>query len=120
MTKYLILILIIIAFFPLTKTYAMTEIELDCLDKGKVTIFHTNYRISTMKSENDFYVSPSPVKKIINGSPYNIYPFLNGDTYINDAVSSSFHLIIFNDGEKVKCQRLKTRNIYATKLSIVK
>ncbi|WP_157091895.1 hypothetical protein [Proteus myxofaciens] len=98
----------------------MTEITLDCMNKGEVVIFHTNYRISTLKSNNEFYVSPGSQTKTINGVKYTLYPFLNGDMYINKASNSQFHLVMFHDGEQIQCQRIKSKNISITYLPIVK
>lgn len=116
MIKNKILLKLILLLFCVDAN-AMAEIELDCKDKGMVTIFHTNYRISTMKNSDDFYVSPGVNRKTIKGIQYNIYQFLSGDTYINNGYS---HVMIFNDGEKIECKKTRTKNVHITNLSIAK
>lgn len=96
---------------------AMAEIELNCIDKGMVTIFHTDYRISTMKNGDNFYVSPGVNRKTIKGIQYNIYQFLNGDIYINNSYSN---VIIFNDGGKIECKKTRIKNVHVTNLSIAR
>lgn len=121
MHQYKIFILFIsyLFFFSCKESHAMTEITLDCMDKGEVVIFHTNYRISTMQNNNEFYVSPGSQVKIINGVKYRLYPFLNGDTYIDKTSNSQFHLIMFHDGERIQCQLVQFKNISITNLHII-
>lgn len=116
MTKNKILLKLIVLLFCVDAS-AMAEIELDCIDKGMVTIFHTDYRISTMKNGDDFYVSPSLIRKTIKGIQYNIYQFVSGDIYINNGYS---HIMIFNDGEKIECKKIRTKNVHVTNLSIAR
>lgn len=101
--------------------YAMMGIELDCMKKGKLTILHTNYRISTMKNGDDFHVSPGVERKMIGGFRYDIYHFLNGDMYIHIITNNNIrdsHIVIFNDGEKIKCKMHKIENTRAVNLKI--
>ena len=118
--KILVLLISFSCSFLCSASYAMKEITLDCMNKGEVIIFHTNYKISTLKNNNEFYVSPGSQTKMINGVKYSLYPFLNGDMYINQIDNSQFHLIMFHDGERIQCQSVKSKNISITNLPIVK
>ncbi|RAX07904.1 hypothetical protein CKY10_17135 [Photorhabdus sp. HUG-39] len=94
--KYIVILFI----FRSCPVNAMKQYTLNCQGRSEMTIMHTNYRITTLKWDDDFIVSPSPTKLFNKNRKKLVYQFMNGDMMIVDYESEK-HYFIYNKKKRL-------------------
>lgn len=99
-------------------TYAMKTYQLDCPDRGIMTVLHTNYLITTLKWGSEFFVSRPTIRYRKEDARYNIYDFLNGDSLIKTLGDNKRYYFIYKDGDRVECHKQSETQLVITQLPI--
>ncbi|TDB59081.1 hypothetical protein C5467_09485 [Photorhabdus khanii subsp. guanajuatensis] len=117
MDKNIMKYIVILFIFRSCPINAMKQYTLNCQGRSEMTVMHTNYRITTLKWDDDFIVSPSPTKLFNKNEKKLVYQFMNGDMMIVNSENEK-HYFIYNQKKEVECHKGPDKNVFPVILGI--